>query len=127
MPYRRTQGFALQSGYIAPLLGDCLALGRRREPSQPLRQSCHRILQPRLSAARSLKEQEVIQSQIDGEFNGWEGDTLVKLVNGQVWQQSEYWYHYHYAYMPKVTIITSGGYKMQVAGTPRAIRVTRLK
>jgi hypothetical protein len=68
-----------------------------------------------------------MQSQIDGEFKGWEGDTLIKLVNGEVWQQIEYWYHYHYAYMPKVTITNEGGYKMLVAGTPRAVRVERLK
>lgn len=69
----------------------------------------------------------MIKSRVDGEFNGWEGDTVVKLENGQVWQQSEYWYHYHYAYMPDVTITNSGGYKMSVAGVPQAVRVERLK
>jgi hypothetical protein len=69
----------------------------------------------------------MIKSQVDGEFSGWEGDTLVKLVNGQVWQQTEYWYHYHYAYMPRVTITTDGGYKMMVEGIPKAVRVERLK
>lgn len=69
----------------------------------------------------------MIHSQVDGEFSGWEGETLIKLTNGQVWQQTEYWYHYHYAYMPKVTITNEGGYKMHVAGTPRAVRVERLK
>ena len=29
-----------------------------------------------------------MQSQIDGEFNGWEGGTLIKLVNNQVRQQT---------------------------------------
>jgi hypothetical protein len=48
-------------------------------------------------------------SQVDGEFSGWEGETLIKLFNGEVWQQSEYWYHYHYSYMPKVTITDDGG------------------
>jgi hypothetical protein len=69
----------------------------------------------------------MIKSQIDGEFSGWEGDTLVKLVNGQVWQQAEYWYHYHYAYMPRVTITTDGGYKMAVEGISKSVRVERLK
>lgn len=69
----------------------------------------------------------MIKSRVDGEFNGWEGDTVVKLENGQVWQQSEYWYHYHYAYMPDVTITNNGGYKMSVAGVPQAVRVERLK
>lgn len=69
----------------------------------------------------------MIQSQIGGAFNGWDGSTVVRLVNGQVWQQTEYWYHYHYAYRPRVTIVNNGGFKMQVDGIPRAIRVERLK
>ncbi len=69
----------------------------------------------------------MIKSRIDGEFSGWDGDTVVKLENGQVWQQCEYWYHYHYSYMPEVTITNNGGYKMLVAGIPHAVRVERLK
>lgn len=69
----------------------------------------------------------MIHSRIDGEFSGWEGDTVVKLENGQVWQQSEYWYHYHYAYMPRVTISNEGGYKMSVEGISKKVRVERLK
>jgi hypothetical protein len=37
-----------------------------------------------------LPPQRVVESQIDGDFNGWEGETVVKLVNGQIWQQTEY-------------------------------------
>jgi len=32
---------------------------------------------------------EVVESSIVGEFNGWSGRTIVKLENGQKWQQSE--------------------------------------
>ena len=32
---------------------------------------------------------EVVESNIVGEFNGWRGRTVVKLENGQKWQQSE--------------------------------------
>lgn len=69
----------------------------------------------------------VINSYVDGEFSGWDGDTIVQLANGQVWRQREYWYHYHYAYRPQVTITNDSGYKMLVAGVPRAIRVERIK
>jgi len=68
-----------------------------------------------------------IESQIDGEFEGFEGETIIKLMNGQIWQQTEYWYHYHYSYMPKVLIFQSGGsYKMKVDGIDKAIGVTLL-
>ena len=70
----------------------------------------------------------VIESKIDGSFEGWDGETIVKLWNGQIWQQDEYYYTYHYSYMPKVLIYKSGGtYKMRVDGIDRAIRVERLK
>ena len=58
---------------------------------------------------------------------GWDGETIFKLLNGQIWQQSSYQYHYHYAYMPKVTIYrTDGGYKMKVDGGDQTIYVTRI-
>jgi len=70
----------------------------------------------------------VIETQIDGDFEGWEGETIVKLMNGQIWQQTEYHYHYHYAFMPKVLIYRSGGgYKMKVDGTDKAVGVERLR
>ena len=70
----------------------------------------------------------VIETQVDGEFNGWEGETIVKLTNGQVWRQSEYHYFYHYAYRPKVVVYRSGGgYKMQVEGVDQAVGVESLR
>lgn len=70
----------------------------------------------------------IIESTIDGEFKGWEGETIIKLMNGQLWQQTEYHYHYHYAYMPKVMIVaTAGGYKAKVEGVSKAVGVTRLR
>jgi len=70
----------------------------------------------------------VVESRIDGEFQGWDGETIFKLQNGQIWQQSAYAYTYHYAYAPKVTIFRSGGLqKMQVDGVRGTIYVTRLR
>ena len=70
----------------------------------------------------------VIETQIDGDFEGWEGETIVKLMNGQIWQQTEYYYHDHYAFMPKVLIYRrGGGYKMKVDGIDKAVGVERLR
>ena len=71
----------------------------------------------------------VLESQIDGDFNGWQGNTAYTLVNGQVWQQTDYHYHYHYAYSPKVIIYqsNSGGTKMHVEGdSDQDISVSRI-
>ena len=77
---------------------------------------------------QNASDPKVIESQIDDDFEGWEGETIVKLINGQIWEQSEYYYHYHYAFMPKVIIYkTEGGYKMKVDGIEKSVGVVRLK
>jgi hypothetical protein len=66
---------------------------------------------------------DVIESRINGEFTGWEGETAYELQNGQVWRQSAYKYEYKYAHMPEAVVYkTSGGYRMQVAGTTANVR-----
>ncbi len=69
-----------------------------------------------------------VESRIDGEFEGWEGDTVVKLTNGQIWEQSEYHYEYSYSYMPRVTIFQLRGQcKMLVDGVDEPVGVSRLR
>jgi hypothetical protein len=68
----------------------------------------------------------VIDSYIDGEFKGWDGDQFFHLANGTVWQQSHYRYHYHYAYRPRARIIEDGGcHLLEVAGMPDRVEVRR--
>lgn len=58
----------------------------------------------------------VIESRINGNFEGWSGDTQFQLQNGQVWKQSAYTYWYHYAYAPEVIVYESGaGYILRLA------------
>ncbi|QUX92309.1 hypothetical protein CYL31_13270 [Marinomonas sp. A3A] len=66
---------------------------------------------------------DVVESQINGEFKGWEGETVYELTNGQVWQQCTYNYEYTYSYMPEALIYSvGGGYKMKVEGTSADVR-----
>jgi hypothetical protein len=74
------------------------------------------------------KPAEVIEDRIEGAFNGWDGETIFKLTNGQIWQQSSYAYRYHYAYRPEVVIYpATGGFKMHVDGVDDSVSVKRLK
>src|SRR6266446_612753 len=67
---------------------------------------------------------QVIESEIDGEFHGWSGETIFKLTNGQIWQQAEYDYDYEYDYRPEVVIFkTAGGYKLRVEGVADTLYV----
>jgi hypothetical protein len=75
-----------------------------------------------------LPSTDIIESNISGSFEGWKGETIFKLMNGEIWQQTEYYYEYHYAFSPKVLIIPSaGGYKAKVEGVNKAVGVTRLR
>jgi hypothetical protein len=88
--------------------------------------------QPAPRGQQSLRpptpQPEVIDSQIYGEFTGWDGETIFRLMNGQIWQQTSYSYTYHYAFMPKVLIFRAdGGYIMQVDGIQERISVRLLR
>jgi hypothetical protein len=66
----------------------------------------------------------LIESTIYDEFEGWTGDTVFKLDNGQYWKQVTYAYTYHYAYRPRVQIVwESGVYRLHVDGVNDAIAV----
>lgn len=112
---------AVQREALLDVLAAAYAAGRekgREESSKPVPS-----VAPSAAASRG-----VIETQIDGAFEGWEGETIVKLMNGQIWQQTEYHYHYHYAFMPDVLIYSSGGgYKMKVEGIDKAVGVRQLK
>ena len=71
---------------------------------------------------------QVIETNIDGEFEGWDGETIFKMMNGSIWQQSSYAYTYHYAYMPDVIIYRKGGsYYMKVEDVDDEIQVRQIR
>ena len=81
-----------------------------------------------VQTAKPSPRAAVIDSQINGEFTGWDGDTVFRLMNGQIWQQASYSYTYYYAFMPKVLIFKDGDtYQMQVEGVQERIAVRQLR
>lgn len=64
-----------------------------------------------------------MQSRGEGAWTGWDGDTIIRLVNGTVWRQDQYYYRYQYEYRPHVII---DGRYMHVEGMPKAVRVRRI-
>jgi hypothetical protein len=62
--------------------------------------------------------------RVAGSWTGWFGDTVVKLTDGSVWEQIEYYYQYRYSYRPEVSISSN---RMLVSGMNRAVRVRRLR
>jgi hypothetical protein len=70
----------------------------------------------------------MIESRIDGRFDGWSGETIFKLENGQIWQQASYANTPSRKYRPKVVITRTGaGFEMQVEGLTASLRVQLLQ
>ena len=64
-----------------------------------------------------------MKSHVDGAWTGWSGDTIVRLANGTVWRQVQYYYRYQYKYRPRVIV---DGQHMHVEGMQKAVRVRRI-
>lgn len=78
--------------------------------------------------ASAANARTIIESQIDGDFEGFDEDNVYKLTNGQIWIQTEYKYHYSYSYMPRVIIFENHGrFYMNVDGIGENVEVEQLR
>ena len=74
------------------------------------------------------KVTDVIESNIDGDFTGWNGETVFKLTDGHVWQQDSYSTLMHNSYRPTVMIYESNKtMKMKVEDVSEVISVKKLR
>lgn len=73
-------------------------------------------------------EQEGMRTRITGEFFGWDGDTLFRLENGQVWKQRLPGQWYYRASAPEVELSKNfmGYWMLRVLDADRAVGVTRI-
>jgi hypothetical protein len=74
-------------------------------------------------------EQEGIRTRIVGEFRGWDGNTVFRLENGQVWKQRLPGQWYHRANAPEVELSKNmmGFWMLRVVSADRAVGVTRVE
>ncbi len=72
---------------------------------------------------------EEIRSRIEGSFEGWSGNTVFRLENGQVWRQSGPGTFHHRAENPAVVIRRAmlGSYLLRVEGKNTTVRVRRVE
>tara|TARA_Y100000593_G_scaffold95004_1_gene198083 strand:+ start:7246 stop:7632 length:387 start_codon:yes stop_codon:yes gene_type:complete len=71
---------------------------------------------------------QVMKSSISSDFEGFDQGNIYKLLNGQIWQQTEFHIHIHIAVFPQALIYKDGTqYKMKVEGIDHAVAVKRIK
>ena len=75
------------------------------------------------------RERTVIESRIDGEFNGWTGRTRFTLQNGQIWEQRRGRRWKITLDNPEVRLSQNfmGAWEMEVVSEGRSIGVRRLR
>ena len=79
-----------------------------------------------LSFGPKHQRKRCIYSYVEGEFNGWQGDEVFKLGNGQVWKQMDNGTTF---YIPKKNQCRSchkpktGAWYLYVAGYNKGVRV----
>lgn len=67
------------------------------------------------------------ESSIAGRFDGWNGDTVVRLLDGTRWRQVDGAVIVHHAFMPAVTVYRSGTmHRMRIEGVGRSVSVEPL-
>ena len=70
----------------------------------------------------------VSDSQIAGDFGGWDGDTLFELANGQIWQQAGPGVATHVAVNPRAVVFSKAGhFELYVEGVDSTVWVMRIK
>lgn len=72
---------------------------------------------------------DAIDSTIAGKFEGWGPRDQIKLANGQVWQIADDSKGYHDIVNPQVRVRRGalGAYYLEIQGTNRSPRVTRVR
>jgi hypothetical protein len=80
------------------------------------------------TSGRALGGDNAIETQIDGTFEGWDGDTIWQMTNGQIWQQASIGVHVAIRVRPKLLIYQDGSqWKMKVEGENQTVAVKRIK
>ena len=80
------------------------------------------------AGASSAGASSFIESRVDGEWEGWQGDSIVKLLNGQLWEQVGARISAKYKYNPRVFVYKQGStHFMQIDGESSAVQVRRIK
>lgn len=68
------------------------------------------------------------EGKLEDESEGFDGETIFELTNGQKWQQVEYYYKYRYKYRPKVRIYKDGmRYYLELEGIKKMVKVQRIE
>lgn len=88
------------------------------------------VLKENNETVREADKNYEVVSRIEGEFSGWDGNTVFRLENGQVWRQRlDGRYFYRGGPRPEVRISRNwlGFYRLTLIEADRSIGVSRVR
>ncbi|MFA6392725.1 MAG: hypothetical protein WCW54_01405 [Candidatus Paceibacterota bacterium] len=89
------------------------------------------ILEVKLTGCEPIEviKVDIIQEgPIVSNFKGFFQNARFEFQNGNIWEQAEYKYNYHYAFRPHAVIINGvNGYELSVDGMSETVRVKRTR
>lgn len=96
--------------------------------NQTLNKPVENVIPETVVPQPNIPDYDVIESNIDDDFEGYDEGNLYKLTNGQIWKQVDYNYSYSYSYRPEVIIYKEGSrYYMKVDDMDDSVEVVRIK
>ena len=112
-------------------LGEAVVTG---SPNIPGTASAGSISSAPVTDRRGLEGKDVdrthIESQLVGEFTGWDGETVFKLANGMVWKQDETDKYFTKTLVNPMVTIKPGlwsAWRLSVEGYNKSVQVKRIQ
>lgn len=87
------------------------------------------VVRAKSKTVKKAQKEEKVSARIVGRFEGWRGETVFKLDNGQVWKQRLKGRHDANLESPEVLITRNwlGHYRMEIVASGRSVGVERIK
>ena len=99
------------------------------KPIQEIKETVAINTESSFGKTEDLSEPEEINSRILGVFNGWSGETIFELENGQIWKKSGNGFLSANVNNPKIKIKKGalGSFTLSVEGFNSSIKVKRIR
>lgn len=87
------------------------------------------VVKSRSVSVKKAAKEEKVQAKIVGEFEGWTGDTVFHLDNGQIWKQRLRGRYRANTENPEIVITKNwmGFYRLTIVSSGRSVGVKRVK
>ena len=87
------------------------------------------VLVDTVEEIKEVERTQEIFASVEGDFEGWTGNTVIRLDNGQVWKQRRRGNYFHKGDDNRVRITKNfmGFYKLEMVSSGKSVQVERIE